>query len=217
LSSPPQPSFPNEPILTPTPEGHIDSSAVYLITDPKLNANICRPSQQQAKNTAKFPRLSASPGDFVMATYLENGHISLPGSPDGTPGTIFWYGTASPKSTDTLANVKQWTQDGKGGDGRGRLLVKPSDFDDGSCVEPNSSPIARQRKAAGLGGVCKNVFRLPEDAKVGTTYTVYWVWDYSNHFGPTKPMTEWYTSCLDVDVVAGSKVRMLSAKFRGRV
>ncbi|KAG0635317.1 hypothetical protein HOY80DRAFT_982537 [Tuber brumale] len=203
-------------------QGHVDATAVYLITAPNLDSNICRPSQQQnpTTNTPKFPRLSASPGDFIQGTYLENGHISKPEAPDGTPGTIFWFGTTNAKPDDTLANVKQWSVDGKGGDGRGRLLANPSNFDDGKCFEPNDSPIAKQRKASGGGGACKSVFKLPEDAKVGSTFTVYWVWDYSNHFGPTKKgHTEWYTSCIDVQVVApkGKRFWRGSAKFRGRL
>ena len=164
--------------------------------------------------------MSASPGDSIQGTYLENGHISKPDAPDGTPGTIYWFGTANAKPDDTLANVKQWTVDGKGGDGRGRLLANPSNFDDGTCVEPNGTPIANQRKAAGGGGPCKSAFKLPQDAKVGSTFTVYWVWDYSNHFGPTKKgHVEWYTSCMDIQVVAPKKKRFLngSAKFRGRL
>ncbi|CAZ79530.1 unnamed protein product [Tuber melanosporum] len=203
-------------------QGHVDATAVYLITTPKLDSNICRPSQQQnpTTNTPKFPRVSASPGDFIQGTYLENGHISKPDAADGTPGTIYWFGTANAKPDDTLANVKQWTVDGKGGDGRGRLLANPSNFDDGKCAETNDTPIAKQRKAAGGGGACKSVFKLPEDAKVGSTFTVYWVWDYSNHFGPTKKgHTEWYTSCIDIQVVApkGKRFWRGSAKFRARL
>jgi hypothetical protein len=202
-------------------EGHNDATAVYLITTPDLKSNICRPSQQNpGPNNAKFPRLTASPGDLIQGTYLENGHISKPDAKDGTPGTLYWYGTANAKPDDTLANVKQWTQDGKGGDKRGRLLAKPSDFDDGTCIENNETPIAKQRKAAGGGGACKSVFKLPEDAVVGSTYTVYWVWDFSNHFGPTKKgHVEWYTSCMDIQVVARKTKRGLvpSAKFRGRI
>ncbi|PWW79110.1 hypothetical protein C7212DRAFT_153264 [Tuber magnatum] len=203
-------------------KGHVDATSVYRVEAPKLDVNICRESQRNpTENPGQFPPLSASPGDSIQGTYLENGHISKPDAADGTPGTIYWFGTANPKPEDTLANVKQWTTDGKGGDGRGRLLEKPSDFDDGGCAEKdNGTPISKQRKAAGGGGACKSVFKLPEDAKVGSKFTVYWVWDYSNHFGPTKKgHTEWYTSCMDIQVVApkGKRFWNGSAKFRGRL
>lgn len=202
-------------------EGHVDSSAVYLIGGPKLDVNICRPSQRQPVNTAKFPRLSAAPGDFVMGTYLENGHISLQPSASSTSGTTYWYATTQPKPDETLSNVRNWTTDGRGGDARGRLLAQ-APFDDGTCVEPNSTPIAAQRKASGGGGACKSVFKVPETAVPGTVLTVYWVWDFSNHFGPEKVgHVEWYTSCMDIQVVKGKgrpkRGLGASAKFRGRV
>jgi len=116
----------------------------YLITAPQLDSNICRPSQQQnpTANTAQFPRLSASRGDLIQGTYLENGHISKPDAPDGTPGTMYWFSTASAKPDNTLANIKQWASNGKGGGRRGKLLENPSNFDNGTCTEPNDTLIS---------------------------------------------------------------------------
>ena len=118
--------------------------AEYLITAPQLDSHIFRPSQQQnpTANTAQFPPLSASPGDLIQGSYLENGHISKPNAPDGTPGTIHWFSTASAKPDNTLANIKQWTTDRKGGGRRGKLLENPSNFDDGTRTKPNDTPIS---------------------------------------------------------------------------
>lgn len=156
------------------------------------------------------PMLSAAPGSLVQALYTENGHISLPNSPKQKSGTIYWYGTKSPKDNEKLADIRSWTENGQGGDKRGVLLGKPSDFDDGVCVEQNPSAISRTRVAAGGGGSCKSVFKVPEGLKDGDIYTVYWVWDFSEHFGeqadPNAP-AEWYTSCMDIKIVAAASKR----------
>lgn len=158
--------------------------------------------QQQ---TPDKPRLSAAPGSLVQGNYTENGHISLPNSPQQKPGTIYWYGTKTPKDNELFEDVLAWTEDGTGGDKRGKLLAKPSSFDDGVCIEANGSQISKARIAAGGGGPCKSVFTVPEDLKNGDVYTVYWFWDFSDHFGvktdPNAPQ-EWYTSCMDLNIVS---------------
>lgn len=156
------------------------------------------------------PMLNAAPGSLVQANYTENGHISKPNSDKQKSGTIYWYGTKNPKDDERFADIREWTEDGKGGDKRGKLLSKSSDFDDGVCVELNDSPIAKKRVAAGGGGACKSIFKVPEDLKDGDIYTVYWVWDFSEHFGeqadPNAP-EEWYTSCMDIKIVAAAPKR----------
>lgn len=67
-----------------------------------------------------------------------------------------------------------WTTDGKGGDGKGRLLSGPTRFDNGRCVEDNGSEISKARIAAGGGGPCFTGFSIPQDVK-SDLYTVYWV------------------------------------------
>lgn len=156
------------------------------------------------------PMLNAAPGSLVQANYTENGHISKPNSDKQKSGTIYWYGTKEPKDDEKFVDIREWTENGQGGDKRGKLLGKPSDFDDGVCVESNDSLISKARVAAGGGGACKSIFKLPEDLKDGDIYTVYWVWDFSEHFGqqadPNAPQ-EWYTSCMDIKIVAAAPKR----------
>jgi hypothetical protein len=137
-----------------------------------------------------------------MGTYLENGHISKPNAPDAFSGIIYWFGTTDQSLTPTLAEVLKWTADSSLGNGSGRLLAPISDFDDGTCAEDNSTPLSQKRRAAGGGGPCKSTFKIPEDVKPGQPLTVFWVWDFSSHFGPEeKNHVEWYTSCADIDIV----------------
>lgn len=101
-----------------------------------------------------------------------------------------------------LNDVIAWTTDGKGGDGKGRLLAGPMNFDDGVCIEDNDTEISKRRRASGGGGLCKAVFRIPEDVK-RDHYTVFWVWDFSGKLGPgprSVGHTEWYTSCADIRI-----------------
>jgi len=55
---------------------------------------------------------------------------------------------------------------------------------------------------------------------MGSTFTMYGAWDYSNHFGLMKKVhTRWYTSSIDIYVIPPKAKRFLngSAKFRGRL
>ncbi|KAK6214765.1 hypothetical protein QIS74_07784 [Colletotrichum tabaci] len=137
-----------------------------------------------------FPALTAAPGDFVSLRYQENGHVSLPGAPENKPlnrGTIFIYGTTQPKPEDTLFDVhREWTTDGKGGDGRGRLLATRN-FDDGQCYQINDKSISQERQAKfpheaaqpmGRDLWCQSAVQLPEDLAQDSDYTLYWVWSW---------------------------------------
>ncbi|KAK2733959.1 hypothetical protein CKAH01_18995 [Colletotrichum kahawae] len=137
-----------------------------------------------------FDMLKAAPGDFVGLRYQENGHVTLPDSPINKPsnrGTIYIYGTLFPRTEDSLFDVfKRWTADGKGGDGRGRLLATRH-YDDGQCYQVNSGPISLQRqqqfrKAAmdpqGADLWCQAVIRLPKDLPEGSLYSIYFVWTW---------------------------------------
>ncbi|KAI5780052.1 hypothetical protein EDC01DRAFT_669051 [Geopyxis carbonaria] len=210
-------------------QGHYDDTSFYRIEDPSLNVAACAPFQQELNQypNPQYPQLTAAPGDWVLGTYTENGHISKPPVPDSNLGQIFWYATTHNDLKPTLRQVIDWTADGKGGDGKGMLLVQPTSFDDGVCIEDNGTPEALKRKAANGGGPCKSSFKIPETTQSGSTLTVFWVWNFSGQFGPKKVgHTEWYTSCIDIKI--GDKVtsnmtakrgikNTQSAKFRGRL
>lgn len=89
-----------------------------------------------------------------------------------------------------MDDVLKWNMDGTGGDGDGILLAS-TNFDDGTCIE-----VGQEIKTGRKGGPCKSYFRLPKDAMAGQDYTVYWLWDYSLHFGNTVPghVEVWKTS-----------------------
>lgn len=174
---------------------------------------ICKDTQTIGNYSEEFPMLVVSPGDYIALQYKENGHITLPSnSPQkNSSGNIYIYGTSSPSDNDKLLDIHHvWTMDGTGGDGRGRLLaIWP--FDDGRCYEKNDGKISSQRQQSykkddvppqGADLWCQADFRIPGDEKVGTNYTVYWVWDWPSI--PTEPypsgQPEIYTSCMDVEI-----------------
>ncbi|KAF9875893.1 hypothetical protein CkaCkLH20_06825 [Colletotrichum karsti] len=165
-------------------------------SDPKFTNRIpndgftmCKQGLQGAQSP-DFPLLTAAPGDFVSMRYQENGHVTKPDTPPGKPlnrGTVFVYGTTEPKAADTLFDVhRQWTADGKGGDGRGRLLATRN-YDDGQCYQMNDSPISKQRQSEfahttaqpmGPDVWCQSAVQLPEDVAQNSDYTLYWVWSW---------------------------------------
>lgn len=129
--------------------------------------------------------LEAAPGDYIAIMHLENGHVSY--KQDGRPlnsGTIYIYGTDKPKDEDKLFDIHLvWNEDGTGGDGRGRLLATRN-YDDGQCYEGNAnSEVAMARSKANNATpqdtlACQSNIQLPEDLKPGSTYTIYWYWDW---------------------------------------
>lgn len=183
---------------------------------------LCHPDQRQAKQSQdNYPRLKAVPGKFIAMRYMENGHVSLPNNQIGKPekgGTIFVYGTTSPKEDEKLFDVLQWSADGQGGDKRG-VLLSTSNFDDGRCYEKNDSPVSQARQKEfpnfAIGQVsdgpgnyplfCETDTALPNNTQVGKAYTLYWVWQWNTAPGkdPQLPngKDEYYTTCIDVDVV----------------
>ncbi|RPA92532.1 hypothetical protein L873DRAFT_1709393, partial [Choiromyces venosus 120613-1] len=167
---------------------------------------VCKPNTQSKPTTPLpgFPRLQAPPGAHILARHTENGHVSRAEAPDAFSGYTYWYGTSKPSTSHTLQNVLDWTSDGTGGKGDGRFLSRGT-YDDGECAEPGDTVISKER-GIGPGGQiksCVDNFTLPGDLEIGSTYSVYWVWDFSGHFGSknTKHI-EWYTSCIDIDIVA---------------
>ncbi|KAF2875910.1 hypothetical protein BDV95DRAFT_484493 [Massariosphaeria phaeospora] len=184
---------------------------------------LCHPNQRSAKQSEdKYPRLQATPGGFFAMRYSENGHVTKPDNQKGKPekgGTVFVYGTTQPKEDEKLVEVLRWTKDGQGGDKRG-LLLNMNDFDDGRCYEMNEQAESTDRQKAtpnfamgqastdGPGNYplfCETNAAVPKDATTGKPYTLYWVWQWNTVPGQDpglpKGKDEYYSTCIDVDVV----------------
>jgi hypothetical protein len=181
--------------------------------------NVCRNSQQTRNYTnPAYPMLKAAPGDYVAMKYLENGHVTLPWNQPGKPpqgGTVYVFGTTDAIEDEKLVDVMKWTENGSGGNGRGRLLATQN-FDDGRCHQLNDCSNSVERQAAFPNPIpgqpdsvselwCETDVKLPEDLKSGI-YTTYWVWQW-----PTEPCKEcaypegkdeWYTTCADHQIIA---------------
>ncbi|KAK4202202.1 hypothetical protein QBC40DRAFT_221647 [Triangularia verruculosa] len=139
----------------------------------------------------KFPMLKVAPGDYAAIFYLENGHVTrADGANPNKPinrGTIYLYGTyENDLSKTTLTDVLHtWTADGKGGNGKGRLLATRN-YDDGQCHEPipvtgDPEGISKFRKDEITNSEslrCQSDFQVPLDAKPGKVLTILWVWDW---------------------------------------
>ncbi|KAK6539486.1 hypothetical protein TWF694_009708 [Orbilia ellipsospora] len=198
----PTPGYIREYVGRASPQ--IDTLTTTRFTTLTSSQNVCSDRTKSPGQIANFPKLKATPGDLVQAQYLENGHIwqTLDGQngPKANPGTIYWYGTQNPRSDRNITSVLEWTKDGKGGDGQGVLLdITP--FDDGVCIEVGHENAGPGR----VSGPCKSYFRLPTNVQVGKDYTVYWLWDYSLHFGPKPGYVEWYSACMDISIVSNGK------------
>lgn len=179
------------------------------------NATMCKPSQQTVNYTDGSPMLSAPAGSSIALRYQENGHVTMPWSPPGKPqnsGAVYVYGTDKSSPNDTLEGIyQQWTLDGTGGDGRGRLLTSQF-FDDGQCYQINPYPISVERQqqfprkpeAGSVEGAdlwCQTDVKLPSDLKSGTSYTLYWVWDWSTmNTSSSRATPQFYTTCMDVSI-----------------
>ncbi|KAK3943682.1 hypothetical protein QBC46DRAFT_306814 [Diplogelasinospora grovesii] len=176
------------------PNGRPDGAVIH--TDDK----IAKPTQRKLDSSsysAQFPMLKAAPGDFVTVRYQENGHVTGADNVNPTKpvnrGTVYLYGTTNNDLTDyNLVDIHlNWTADGTGGDGRGRLLATRN-YDDGQCHQTlppggDTEGIATYRaryyeKAAqdpmGMDLWCQSAVQIPADAPVGKPYTVIWLWDW---------------------------------------
>lgn len=161
----------------------VDTHNSYLMSSTRVP--VCKLNQQSPKNSVSFPRLKAAPGDRVVAFHTENGHVSLPATSSSKSGVTYWFGTTNQQKVPTLGDVLEWRDAGEEEDGPGQYLGA-STYDDGKCAEPNQSPISAQRGVGprGVGKACKDSgFDIPKGLKPGTIFTVYWVWDFSEHFG----------------------------------
>lgn len=208
-----------------TAPGFFDGRMTYQLPPPqdpgrtRINDSdfLCAPTQRTANQTENFPRLAVSQGSYMAMKYLENGHVTLPSNTPGKPaggGTVFVFGTSQPSNNELLVDVLQWTTNGTGGDGRGRLLTAQN-FDDGRCYQINTGSISLARQQEFPDPVqeqpgssheqwCETDVAIPSNVAVGSTYTLYWVWQW-----PTAPGTpgvlegkdEYYTTCSDIDIV----------------
>jgi len=185
---------------------------------------LCHPNQRKPEQSKpQYPRLQTAPGQFIAMRYTENGHVSIVNDDTNKPkpekgGTVFIYGTTEPKEDEKLVNVLRWTEDGQGGN-KGGVLLATNDYDDNRCYEKNSQAISLDRQKSdpnfimgqvsdGPGNAdlrCESNVALPKDAAPGKPYTFYWVWQWNTSPGrdPTLPdgKDQYYTTCIDVDVV----------------
>ncbi|WPH01222.1 Hypothetical protein R9X50_00405800 [Acrodontium crateriforme] len=186
-----------------------------------VSDTICSPSQDTTTNqTAGSPRLKVAKGSTVALQYNENGHITKPqnNAPGKeTPGKVYVYGTTQSQPSDSFLKIhKQWTEDGSGGDGRGRLLYS-GPFDDGHCYQYSShdpgefSSIEEAREsqwpppgsadpAQGMNLWCRADVTLPNDINTDL-YTLYWVWDFPSYADDRlRYQPQYYTTCIDLDI-----------------
>jgi len=206
-----------------TDPGFRDPMMTHLLPPPPPMSNrtridktdfLCAYTQRTRNQTANYPRLQAPPGSYIAIKYLENGHVTLPqpGKPPGG-GTVYVFGTLSPNENEKLRDVLQWTTDGKGGDGRGKLLAAEN-FDDGRCYQLNNESISLSRRKdfpnlfPETGELheqwCETDVMIPTDIPVSSTYSIYWVWDWPTIPGDSavaQGKDEYYTTCSDIDIV----------------
>ncbi|KAF2755007.1 hypothetical protein EJ05DRAFT_118904 [Pseudovirgaria hyperparasitica] len=178
---------------------------------------VCKDTQQTPQYSDQYPKLKAAPGNYVAIRYQENGHTTfadLKLLENKVNGSAVWvYGTADPKEGETFGDVLAWTSDGSGGDKRGKLLTV-ADFDDKRCHEVSDKPVSvqRQKDFPNNGPLwCETSVRLPEDVPAGKTYTLYWIWDWPSTLGDFKD--EYYTSCLDIDLVDKPDLSPVDTKY----
>ncbi|KAJ4368593.1 hypothetical protein N0V86_009500 [Didymella sp. IMI 355093] len=221
-----------------TDKGYTGDSMNWLLpVQPKVfiddTSPLCHTSQTKQKQSSdKYPRLQAVAGGFVAMRYMENGHVTMvdPATGLGKPekgGSVFVYGTTSPKEDEKLVDVLKWTADGSGGDARGVLLTS-NNFDDGRCYEINNTPISEERRKSdpnfAMGQAidgepgnyplfCETNVQIPKNVTQGKPYTFYWVWQWNTapNVDPGLPdgKDQYYTTCIDVDI--GSNGTALAA------
>jgi hypothetical protein len=209
-----EPGYPRGNILR-SDKAFSDVPLVHLVTGVPADT-MCNAAQKSPSYSDSSPALKAAPGANVALRFQENGHVTLPEAQLGKAknrGDIYVYGTTEPKDNEMFNDIHGvWTADGKGGDGRGVLLVK-ADYDDGQCYQMNSGAIsaARQKQfqheivpPANADLWCQTDLRIPSDLPTGKPYTLYWVWDWATapNVDPNLEMgkNETYTSCMDIEV-----------------
>ncbi|KKY27224.1 hypothetical protein UCRPC4_g01207 [Phaeomoniella chlamydospora] len=218
-----------------TTAGFSDVAMTYLLPpDTRANNTIissdymCKDSQRTQNQTSGSPRLSAQAGAKVALRYQENGHVTLPNTQPGKPanrGTLYVYGTTQTSADDKFLSIYNvWNANGTGGDSRGVLLAKDA-YDDGRCYQVNGGNISEARQAEftheadetmGADLWCQQDIELPSNLAAGSTYTLYWVWNWPTaaSVDPNLPdgKTEVYTTCMDVDISESNNVETVEKK-----
>ncbi|OQO15052.1 hypothetical protein B0A48_00434 [Cryoendolithus antarcticus] len=179
----------------------------------------CHPAQRTANYTEAYPQLNVAPGSYVAMKYLENGHVTQPWIPAGKPdqsGTVWVFGTYDPSPEEKLTDVLAWTSDSTGGNKKGWLMAAQA-YDDGRCHQLNQAPISITRQisfpnrvsgqpASQIEQWCETDLYIPDDARVGSTLTTYWVWSWDTGMrteGAFCGKDEYYTTCSDFQVIDG--------------
>ncbi|KAI1195452.1 hypothetical protein F5X97DRAFT_242697 [Nemania serpens] len=192
----------------PRAQGVSDDQHQTKILDTSTNPPICKPLS--SSDATKYPPLKAAAGDYIALQYQENGHVT---QPDLTPrpyrgGNVYVYGTKNHQDSDGINDVlNSWTVDGKGGNGKGKLLATHF-FDDGQCFQDApGNAIAQERKAKyGVDQLsCQTDIQLPTDLPSEGTYTLMWVWDWPLIIDDSKNVTEIYTSCAQINLSGSPK------------
>jgi len=203
--------------------GYDGFSMDYLVpqTGVRINTSdsLCHPAQRTSNySNPLYPKLQVAPGNYVAMKYLENGHVTLPWNQAGKPkaaGTVFVYGTTQPASDEKMADVLAWTNDGKGGNGKGWLMTAQN-FDDGRCHQINCGNISLERQSlfpthvagqptSSVEQWCETNLKIP-DTQASGSLTTYWVWQWSTapnaDCGAPEGKDEYYTTCADFDIIS---------------
>ena len=143
--------------------------------------------------------------------YQENGHVTDPALTPRPPrgGTVYVYWTFYHEDSDGINDIfHAWSADGKGGNGKGQLLVVQF-YDDGICYQSRGGPqvashlpiyVERVEKYGLDEIMCQIDFQFPEDLSSNGTYTVMWVWDWPLITSDSTNVTEIYTSCAEIQL-----------------
>lgn len=155
----------------------------------------CGPSQRSASYSARYPELSVSAGSSVTAVYSENGHVTKDHlAPDNLPhpGHYSWYIARS--GLNTFADLNANT-----------LLSGPSPFDDGKCAVDAAGMQGRQGPID-----CLSTFTIPATLSPGS-YQLVWWWDFTKLTAVDPSYTEYYTTCLDINVTPATGQAQVAA------
>ncbi|KAI1119233.1 hypothetical protein F5Y14DRAFT_126942 [Nemania sp. NC0429] len=192
----------------PRAQGVSDDQHQNKILDTSTNPPICKPLS--SSDATKYPPLQAAAGDYIALQYQENGHVTQPELTlrPYRGGNVYVYGTKQHQDSDGINDVlNAWTVDGKGGNGKGKLLATHY-FDDGQCFQDApGNPIAQERKAKyGVDQLsCQTDIQLPTDLPSEGTYTLMWVWDWPRIISDTQNVTEIYTTCAQINLSGSTK------------